>query len=169
MEWNRFWKVLEDAARPDGLDQLESLKSELDRLKWFEVVEFQVRFEEALAAANRLELWGAAIVINGGCTERGFRDFRAWLVGRGRTVYEAALEQPDSLADVLDGDPVDGFGLDAAAVRIYEAKTGSSDFYERLEPVKAPFTEGLPIEFEDADAMKKRYPKLFQLYFEELL
>ena len=169
MEWDRFWKVLEDADRPDGLDHFESLKNELDRLKWFEVVEFQVRFEEALSSANRLELWGAATVINGGCSERGFRDFRTWLVGRGRTVYEGALREPDSLADVLDGDPVDGFGLDAAAVRVYEAKTGKSDFYERLEPASAPFTEGLPIEFEDAEEMRKRYPKLFQLYFEELL
>ena len=56
-----------------------------------------------------------------------------WLVGRGRHPYEAALKNPDSLADILDGDPVDGFGLDAAALRVYEAKTGMSDFYDRLD------------------------------------
>ena len=82
---------------------------------------------------NLLTLWGAAQLINGSCSDDAFRDFRVWLVGRGRHAYESALKNPDTLADILDGDPVDGFGLDAAALRVYEAKTGMSDFYDRLD------------------------------------
>ncbi len=168
MDWKPFWKIIEDAYRADPIDHFEVLKERLGQLKWFEVVEFQARFDEAVAAANRIDLWGAACLINGGCSDDGFRDFRVWLVGRGRHAYEHALRNPDSLADILDGDPVDGFGLDAAAVRVYEQKTGMSDFYERLDraekdsPPLPP--EGNDWDFEDAEEMKKRFPRLCHLY-----
>ncbi len=84
-------------------------------------------------AANLIDLWGAAYLVNGGCSDDGFHDFRAWLVGRGRHVYESALKNPDTLVDVLDGEPVSGFGLDVAAARVYEEKTGRDDFYDRLD------------------------------------
>src|SRR5215210_5549489 len=133
MEWKQFWKIVDNSYRPDGIEHFEALKEWLSHLTWFELIEFQARFDEAMAAANRIDLWGAAYLVNGGCSDDGFRDFRAWLVGRGRHVYEAALKNPDTLADILDGDPVDGFGLDVAAVRVYEAKTGMSNFYELLD------------------------------------
>ena len=168
MEWKTFWKILEHAYRPDGPDHFEALKASMEPLAWFEVVAFQVRFDEAVAAANKIDLWGAAYLINGGCSDDGFRDFRAWLVGRGRHPYEAALKNPDALADILDGDPVDGFGLDAAAVRVYEAKTGMSDFYERLDRAEQdlppPPPEGDDWDFDDEAEMRTRFPKLCHLY-----
>src|SRR5438093_6413567 len=85
MEWKQFWKILETAYRPDGPDHFEALKEELGQLTWPEVVAFQSRFDEAMAAANTIDLEGAAYLINGGeHGNEGFRDFRAWLVGRGR-------------------------------------------------------------------------------------
>lgn len=168
MEWKQFWKVIEAGYRADGPDHFEALKAELDRLTWVEVIAFQVRLDEAMAAANRLDLWGAATLIQGGCSDDGFRDFRAWLVGRGRHPYEAALKDPDSLADVLDGDPVDGFGLDAAAVRVYEAKTGMSNFYDLLDRAERdappPPPEGDDWDFEDEAELRRRFPRLCHLY-----
>jgi hypothetical protein len=168
MDWKPFWKIIEDAYRPEPVDHFESLMGRLRELKWFEVVEFQARFDEAIAAANLILLWGAAHLINGGCSDDGFRDFRVWLVGRGRHAYEAALKNPDTLADILDGDPVDGFGLDAAALRVYEEKTGISDFYERLDREEKdsppPPPEGEDFDFDDPEELKKRYPRLCHLY-----
>jgi Protein of unknown function (DUF4240) len=168
MDWKPFWKIIEDAYRADSVDHFESLKERLGTLKWFEVVEFQARFDEAIAAANLLNLWGAAHLINGSCSDDGFRDFRVWLVGRGRHAYESALKHPDSLADILDGDPVDGFGLDAAALRVYEEKTGMSDFYDRLDreekDAPPPPPEGDDWDFDDPEEQRKRYPRLAHLY-----
>jgi len=168
MDWKPFWKIIEDAYCPDSIDHFEALKDRLGGLKWFEVVEFQARFDEAIASANTIALWGAAHLINGGCSDDAFRDFRVWLVGRGRHPYEAALKNPDSLAEILDGDPVDGFGLDAAAVRVYEAKTGMSDFFDRLDreekDAPPPPPEGVDFDFEDEAELKKRYPLLCHLY-----
>lgn len=168
MEWKPFWKLIEDAYRADPVDHFESLKERLEELKWFEVIEFQVRFDEAIATANLLSLWGAAQLINGSISDDAFRDFRVWLVGRGRHAYESALKNPDSLADILDGDPVDGFGLDAAAIRVYESKTGMSDFFERLDlaekDLPPPPPEGEDWDFDDPDEQRRRYPRLAHLY-----
>ena len=111
---------------------------------------------------------GRPHLINGGCSDDGFRDFRVWLVGRGRHAYEAALKNPDTLADILDGDPVDGFGLDAAALRVYEAKTGMSDFFDRLDreekDAPPPPPEGDDWDFDDAEECASSYPRLCHLY-----
>jgi hypothetical protein len=168
MDWKVFWKVLEDAYRSDPVEHFEALKARLEQLKWFEVIEFQARFDEAMESARTLALWGACHVINGISSDDAFRDFRVWLVGRGRVAYQGALRNPDSLAEILDGDTVDGFGLDAAALRVYEAKTGMSDFYERLDREERyappPPPEGLDFDFEDEAELRRRYPRLCRLY-----
>jgi len=168
VDWKQFWKVVEGAARPDGAENFEALKARLAALPVEDLVGFQTRFDELMTAANVIDLWGAASLINGGCSDDGFRDFRAWLIGRGRHVYEAALKAPDSLADVVDGDPVDGFGLDVAAVRVYEEKTGRDDFFDRLDREEAglppPPPEGADWDFEDEGEMRRRFPRLFRLY-----
>ena len=171
MEWKQFWKILGDAYRDDGGEHFEALKAVLARMSEDELVAYQTRFDEAMAAAHVIDLWGAAYLINGGCSDDGFHDFRAWLVGRGRHPYEAALKHPDSLADILDGDPVDGFGLDAAAVRGYEERTGMSDFYDRLDreekDLPPPPPEGDDWDFEDESEQRRRFPRLAALYLTE--
>lgn len=165
MTQEEFWTVIEAAYRPDPIDHVEALKERLGGLKWFEVIAFQARFDEAVAAANRIDLWGAAHLINGGCSDDGFIDFRAWLVGRGRHAYEHSLRDPDTLADTLGGELPDGFGLDTAALRVYEEKTGMSDFYDRLDRAATDAKpEGTGWNFEDAAEMRTRFPKLSRLY-----
>ena len=173
MEPDEFWEIVERTSRADGLDQLESLREELDRLPWYEVVAFQTRFLEATRGAQTYDLFAAANLINGPCSTEGFRDFRVWLVGRGRRVYEAAVANPDSLADVLDGDAVDGFGLAGVAVRAYETKTGMSDFLQRVEGVQQelpgappvpPVPAGTNWDFNDPAALRERLPGLCDLY-----
>jgi hypothetical protein len=168
MDWKPFWKVIEESYRPDGADRFEALKARLADLSDADLVAFQARFDELLDAANRIDLWGAAYLVNGGCSDDGFHEFRAWLIGRGRHVYESALKHPDALADVLDGDPVDGFGLEVAAVRVYEERTGRDDFYDRLDREEAanppPPPEGDDWDFEDAAEMRRRFPRLSRLY-----
>ncbi len=168
MEWKRFWKLTESAYRDDGADHFEALKAVLALLSEAELIAYQARFDELMSAANAIDLWGAAYLVNGGCSDDGFHDFRAWLIGRGRHVYESALKSPDTLADVLDGEPVSGFGLDVAAVRVYEEATGRDDFYDQLDHAEAdlppPPPEGIDWDFEDESEMRRRFPRLFRLY-----
>jgi hypothetical protein len=168
VEWKQFWKVIDEARRPDGAEHFEALKARLSGLPVEELIGFQTRFDELMTAANLIDLWGAAYLVNGGCSDDGFHDFRAWLIGCGRHIYEVALKDPDTLADVLDGEPVNGFGLDVAAVRVYEERTGKDDFYDQLDREEAglppPPPEGVDWDFDDAAEMRRRFPRLSRLY-----
>jgi hypothetical protein len=47
-------------------------------------------------------LWAAAFVIgDGGCGDDGFMDFRSTLISMGRTAFERALDDPETLVDVV--------------------------------------------------------------------
>lgn len=79
-----------------------------------EIIEWNHIFDRLAARAHTVDLWGAAYLINGGASDDGFYYFRCWLIGMGREVYEAAVANPDSLADAA------AEGIDAEA-EIYSA------------------------------------------------
>jgi hypothetical protein len=39
-------------------------------------------------------------MINGGCSNDGFEDFRGWLIVQGHEVFERMIADPDTLADL---------------------------------------------------------------------
>jgi hypothetical protein len=89
-----------------------------------------------------------ADLIYGGVGDGGWTDFRAWLIGRGQTIYENALADPESLVDVVPTQRWDAeferWNITAEAIYLafdtaYEKATG--DFY--LFPVWA---EDEPVE-----------------------
>jgi hypothetical protein len=103
-----FWSLIDEARQQagDDLDQMEAeLMDVLSTLPPGKIEDFSEILCSKVDAAYNWNLWGAAYVINGGCSDDGFEYFRAWLVSRGQRAYENALAKPDSLADVLvDGD-----------------------------------------------------------------
>lgn len=109
MNENEFWTLI--ASSREGTDECEEQASKLAHLLSGRPTEEIQSFDEIFAAkrqeAYRWDLWGAAYLINGGCSDDGFEYFRCWLIGQGREVFENALKNPDSLADVLTGDEED--------------------------------------------------------------
>ena len=79
-----------------------------------------------MRTSYRWDLWGAAFVINSGCSDDGFDYFRGWLMLQGHDVWEAALRDPESLADVsFDGD-AECENVLYAASKAYEQLAGRS-------------------------------------------
>lgn len=96
-----FWDLIDSARRSAGSDKermLESLRRRLMRLPPSRVAAFAQRLSDLVAKAYTWDLWGAAYLMNGGCSDSGFEHWRAWLVAQGRAVFEAALKDPQSLA-----------------------------------------------------------------------
>ena len=62
-----------------------------------EIVEFGAIFNEYSSGAYTWELWAAAYLIGGGCSDDGFLDFRGWLISKEK-VYERTLQDPQSRA-----------------------------------------------------------------------
>jgi hypothetical protein len=165
MDPTTFWQIVAAARRADPLAHADALAEQLRERPWPEIVAFQSRYDELVIAANVGDLRAAAHLINGTADAGAFRDFRVWLVAQGRDAYERALRAPDALADELTGDPVDGFGLETAALRAYEARTGASDFYARLNrPLTTALLATPEWDYEDRAERARRFPRLTALY-----
>ena len=126
MDDDRFWAFIgaaRDAAGDEVEDRVSGLEQVLLNHHPDEVAEFKHKYDEMLARAYRWDLWGAACVMRGGCSDDGFRTFRDWLISEGEAVFEAALADPDSLADVAQDEDfaLESFGY--VAGEVYEQLT----------------------------------------------
>ena len=108
MTLDRFWNIIADSrrdfdpARFDGNMALQAgrLTQLLRAMPAEEVEAFDGLFGRLYFDAYRWDLWAAAYIIEGGCSNDGFMDFRFWLISMGREVYEAAMADPESLAEI---------------------------------------------------------------------
>jgi len=107
MDKAQFWRLIEEAKAKSGGDceeQKEALIQGLKQLPPEDIVGFARFFSESIISAYRWDLWGAAVLINGGASDDGFEYFCRWLIAQGRATFEGALADPDALADLLPGD-----------------------------------------------------------------
>ncbi|APU41270.1 DUF4240 domain-containing protein [Streptomyces sp. TN58] len=126
---------------------------------------------DLLAESYRSPLWAAAYLINGGCSDDGFDYFRGWLLTQGRAVFEAALADPDSLADhpAVREAAARGRDLwDESALSIawtaYESATGRelpSDSFTISYP---PLDPAWDFDFDDTAELAGRLPRLSALF-----
>jgi hypothetical protein len=118
-----------------------------------------------------MSLWAAAYLINSGCSDDGFDYFRGWLITQGRDVFEAAVADPDALADLAavraaasDGGVLECEDALYLAETAYETATGqelpdgvTTDGYPDLDPEWA-------FDFDEQAQMQRRLPRLAALY-----
>lgn len=96
-----FWQLMrktradgdDDTARQSGL-----LENRVKRLPQPAIEDFRQIRHRLDQRLYTWDVWGAAYVIEDGCSDDCFRDFRAYLISLGPEVYERALRDPDSLA-----------------------------------------------------------------------
>lgn len=157
MDEDRFWAVIQkchDAFPADMERKGELVRQEIARLSKSEAALFFDLCDGAMDLAYSWELWGAAYVINGGCGDDTFMDFRASLISRGRSVFEKATSNPDALADE-EFDPntwfYEGFQYDVSeAVQAVLGHTPKRRRY-RFAPSGSKWTE---------DMLSTLYPRL---------
>lgn len=126
MDDSRFWMLVDAARTQAGANEqarAPALRAALAALPAGEIQGFQRVYDRMLARANRWDVRGAAWLMNGGCSGDGFRSFRDWLISEGKAVYEQALADPDSLAELpaRDGFELESFGY--AAMDAYAEHT----------------------------------------------
>jgi hypothetical protein len=174
MDREQFWAMIEEAKAATGGDcpaQTAQLVAALGTRPVDEVLAWDRIHGELMAESYRLDLWGAAYLINGGCSDDGFDYFRGWLLGQGQAVWQAALAAPDSLADHPeirghrpDQEPVylqceDFLGV---AYQAYEVLTGQKLTVEVAGMRPWPPELGEDWDFDDEAEMRTRYPRLWQ-------
>jgi Protein of unknown function (DUF4240) len=103
MDVETFWRVVDQAHARAGDDtdrRVDELREQLSSCDPGELQQFQDIYDEQIRRSYRWDLWGAAYVMNGGCSDDGFRYFRDWLISEGRVTFEKALASPESLAEL---------------------------------------------------------------------
>jgi hypothetical protein len=173
MDLKRFWDIIAFCCGHDASEEEwdDALVEQLARLAPLDMARFDNRFTSLTDAAYRVDLWGAAYLINGGASDDGFYYFCCWLVGMGKTVYEAALASPDNLADHVEPDEEREAEIYSVACRAYERATGKSaeEYYALRDKIAPPSTHALQGEdwdFDDDDEVRRRLPRLTKLYLD---
>ena len=167
-----FWQLIEEAKGQCGKDMdamLSWIKGRLSGMQPEQILKFHTVMYGYQDAAYKYGLWTAASLLMDGCTDDLFIDFRAWLIAQGKTIYMAALENPDSLAKVEQYGDCEFEMLSYVGNDAYVELTGR-DVYEDYtaemrDQMLAEVSGGIkyhpmieyPLEIRDAVAV---YPKL---------
>jgi hypothetical protein len=157
-----FWRLIEETRSAAGTDtgrQTELLKDRLTRLSPQSIIQFARIRHRLDQGAYTWSLWGAAYVIEDGCSDDCFRDFRSYVISLGREPYENALRDPDSLASVAENAEVgDWEDADNVAPDAYSSVTGNDFPLDDSDLSGRP--RGTPFNENDAAGLARRYPRL---------
>ena len=189
MDRETFWEIVDAARDRAGAgaddrgaedDPLPDVLTDLlvERLSPDEILAFADVAGAVARDAYAWPLWGAAYLVEGGCSDDGFMDFRDGLVLAGRSTFERAVADPDSLADhpvvaamAGGGSPWFGYeslewlvggawarasGEDAEAYHAARERTSSGHGYR--EPA------GEQWDFDDDEENARRLPRLTALF-----
>jgi len=171
MTEEQFWQIIQrsfDACGGDTDEQTDALAEQLEPLSPDEIRAFEKIFYQKHHLAYSWDLWGAAYILNGGCSDDGFHYFKTWLISRGKKCFEAAIENADSLADYSEqlGDDTEFEEFAYVARRVYEQKTGNEmPDDDDVAWISGP--TGDEWDEDDDEGYKRRWPKLYAKYLAE--
>jgi hypothetical protein len=165
----RFEKIfhIEDAkAQSEGKTerQVQLLIAMLAERSIADIYAFGMLTRKYMWFAFRSDLWAAAYIIEGLITtDSAFVDFRSWLLTQGEKVYYDALQNPETLVDVIDAECLHGWmhgvlsiGIEFVDNDAYEKKTGQTMHY----PPGTPDISKLVGPDWDEESALRMYPKL---------
>lgn len=143
-----MWRLIDTARRGSPDASLVAIEQSVAKLSAPARLKFAEELGRLFVESNSIEVWGAAYVINGGCSDDCFSDFQEWLIVQGRDTFDGAMQNPDSLAALP--------GLrkrDTALKGLRDVANGSHDSEGTIE-------RGPDWNFDDAAFMREKYPGL---------
>jgi Protein of unknown function (DUF4240) len=153
-----FWTIVEQVKTAAGSNRdarVNLLERQLTTLSVAKIHAFQIQYERRLIDANLWSLWGAAFIMNGGCSDDGFKYFRDWLISEGKVTFEAALIDPEYLTRFQPGIDFELELYGYAALKAYKSVGGGE--LQRSFEVETATPKG--IEWAEKD-LPKLFPQL---------
>ena len=172
MRTDDFWAVIDRATadRPGSPDEVaKRAVADLGARDPDEIVAWGRHLDKVMAASAKEDLWAAAYLINGGCSEDGFDNFRGWLIAHGRDVVAKAVREPDSLADLPT---VQAAATSGAVFEAEEVLSIASAAYQQATGSELPAEDRSATrpdaadlwDFDNEDEMTRRLPELSALF-----
>ena len=175
MTLDEFWEHVHKSKRANPREHADTLIQRLSKLPPEEIVDFDHWWNLMKFEADLWEVWGAAYIIGGGCSDDGFSDFRSWLVLQGRETFQVVVANPDALANLkLPERPrcecYPGSRAWFAATGLARDDQGYEEF-AAVRRARCPFgaypperDRGENWDFNDEAECRKRLPKLSKKY-----
>ena len=160
MESEKFWELIEATklkSKGDYEKQQHELEKELLKLSAVDILEFDNRFRTLRGEIYKWDFWAAAYLINGGCSDDSFSDFRGWLIGQGKTIYENAVSDIETLSNLTETNDGNWEGLSYIPSDAYKKKTGNTMPQGILENFEITGEEWE----EDENDLKNKFPNLW--------
>jgi hypothetical protein len=174
MRTDDFWAVIARATADRPATPAEVARravAELATRDPEEIVAWSRHLDRVLVASGTEDLWAAANVIHGGCSEEGFDAFRGWLIAHGRDAVANSVKAPDSLANVAvikaaaeTGAVFEAPEVLTIAAEAYREATGEelpADDRPKTRPDVADLWD-----FDDEEEVQRRLPRLAALFLE---
>ncbi|WP_412739722.1 DUF4240 domain-containing protein [Krasilnikovia sp. MM14-A1259] len=172
MRTDDFWAVIGRATadRPGTPGEVaDRAVAELAGRDPQEIIAWARHLDKVMAASATEDLWAAAYLINGGCSDDGFDHFRGWLIAHGRDVLARAVRAPDSLSELPS---VQAAARTGAVFEAEEVLCVPAQAYERATGSALPASPAPPgrpdpaqlWDFDDEDEMHRRLPRLSTLF-----
>lgn len=147
MNEDHFWTIINTLKNSSLRDMLNPLTSD-------EILQFDLRFDSLMSMAYDYKLWGAAYVINGGCSDDCFQDFLSNLITQGKQRFYSTLRDPETCADWIKSEKLVDEMPYVVVYELYTNKTGKEPPQQQLvkfELKGKPFNESTVFQL---------YPKL---------
>ena len=166
MTREEFWQLIEESR--NQTDQASWLEAELRASGKKVILAFEDNLRRVMLDASNFRILAANFVLTSYVSDDGFEDFRAWLVQQGQKHFEAALADPESIADWLnveDTEDINGEWLHMLAYTILD-DTGEVD--ELYDKVDVPRDIELDMPWPDSKAeYRKMYPRLVDKFWNQ--
>ncbi len=176
MDEDLYWSIIDNSLKKTANqdEQEPSLVEELSNLSPKQIIGFQLRTIRFLIDLYTSDVWCAAYIMNGGCSDDGFEYFRCWVISRGRDVYNKAKENPDNLISEVNGasDSYSFEGFLYVALDAFKSKTGE-DAHDYINDEKFATNEGyyphmnFTWQEENPESMRKICPRLFDRLWDQ--
>jgi hypothetical protein len=166
MTEDEFWIIIDGSnlERHTGLD----LQCILSRLDDSEIVSFENILHMLIARAGIFRLLAACFVIESYVSDDSFKNFRAWLVSKGKSKYAAAIDDTESIADWLEVDEIediDGSEILSAAQGAFATYGPVEEFYGRILRLNDPvIQQDWP---ESKEEYKSLYPRIVEKFWDQ--
>ncbi|UOQ72785.1 DUF4240 domain-containing protein [Hymenobacter cellulosilyticus] len=163
---SEFWQLLDAskaAAAGSQTIQADFLSEQLAALEPEQIIEFERRLRENLREADDYSIMAALKILDGYVMDDSYLYFRCWLIGQGQAVFQNALRDADSLAQVVQEAYQEFENLLYVATEAYGRRTGrreEDDTFPRSVAAEQGLDYDLGSETKGQDWREEQLPKL---------
>jgi len=169
MKLDDFWNIVNRVHAEAGFHiptKCLLLAVELRKLSPDEIVSWTSHYEGQRRRAKTWDIHAINVLFCGCTSDDAFSDFYSDLVSCGKEIFEAVMNDPDCLGDLV-GDKVDigKEGYQYVASNVYTEITGTNMDHSLLPP----FAEMRGEEWHSREDLERRFPRMWARFSHRLM